>query len=141
MPLIQSTLVIAAVCFRDSAGRILTVRKRGTEKFMLPGGKLEPTESAREAAVREVGEEIGFDLDPKDLVLLGQWLTPAANEADTMISSTVFLTRLPDAAPRAEAEIAELAWLSPASAIGRDDLAPLLRDYVIPALPPHTSPR
>ena len=30
---------------------MLTVRKNGTAKFMLPGGKLEPGESAAEAAV------------------------------------------------------------------------------------------
>ncbi|MDQ4110455.1 MAG: NUDIX domain-containing protein, partial [Actinomycetota bacterium] len=38
---------------------MLTVRKNGTTKFMLPGGKLEPGESAAEAAVREVAEELG----------------------------------------------------------------------------------
>lgn len=101
---------------------------------MLPGGKLESGESARSAAVREVGEEIGFNLRPKDLTLLGEWLSPAANEAETMIRSTVYVAALPDVTPRAAAEIAELAWLDPAAISERTDLAPLLRDYVIPAL-------
>ena len=129
-----ATLIIAAVCFRDDEGRILTVRKRGTVKFMLPGGKLEPGEGARAAAVREVGEEVGFSLTDADLVPLGHWLTPAANEANTQIDSAVFTADLPRVAPVIAGEIAELAWLDPATAPGRTDLAPLLRDYVIPAL-------
>ena len=44
-------IVVAAVALvRD--GHVLTVRKRGTERFMLVGGKLEPGESARDAALR-----------------------------------------------------------------------------------------
>ena len=53
------TFVVAAVAFvRD--GHVLTVRKRGTTRFMLPGGKLEPGESAYAAAVREIREEVGL---------------------------------------------------------------------------------
>ncbi len=130
-----TTLIIAAVCFQDDDGRVLTVRKRGTEKFMLPGGKLDVGETPLAAAVREVREEIGFELRSTDLRLLGEWLSPAANEANTQIRSTVYVANLPDDAPEARAEIAELVWLDPHMASARQDLAPLLRDYVIPALP------
>ena len=47
---------VAAVVFRDAEGRVLTVRKRGTQKFMLVGGKLKPGETAEQAAEREVAE-------------------------------------------------------------------------------------
>ncbi|WP_408626054.1 NUDIX domain-containing protein, partial [Burkholderia cenocepacia] len=51
----MSVITVSAVCFsRD--GRILTVRKRGTSMFMLPGGKPEGDESAAECAAREVHE-------------------------------------------------------------------------------------
>ena len=128
-------LTIAAVCFRDPDGRILTVRKRGTSKFMLVGGKLEPGETPDVAAVREVAEEVGLVLSVDDLELLGTFDADAANEADTRLDSTVYLAPLPDgAAPVAAAEIAELAWVDPAGAAGREDLAPLLRDHVVPLL-------
>lgn len=130
-----TVLTIAAVCFRDPAGHILTVRKRGTSKFMLVGGKLEPGESASAAAVREVREEVGLVLSVDDLELLDTFDSDAANETDTRIDSTVYLAPLPaDALPVAAAEIAELAWLDPATAPGREDLAPLLRDHVVPRL-------
>ncbi|MCX8528251.1 MAG: NUDIX domain-containing protein, partial [Candidatus Nanopelagicales bacterium] len=55
--------VVAAVVIRDDAGRVLVVRKRGTSRFMLPGGKIEANETAAQAAIRELHEEVGADLD------------------------------------------------------------------------------
>ena len=45
---------------RGPGGALLTVRKRGTSRFMLPGGKLEPGETPVACAVREAAEEIGL---------------------------------------------------------------------------------
>jgi DNA polymerase-3 subunit epsilon len=56
-------LRVAAAIVMDPAGRTLLVRKRGTSKFMQPGGKIEESESAIEALARELQEEIGIDLD------------------------------------------------------------------------------
>jgi len=50
---------------RDDAGRLLLVR-RGREPgrglWSLPGGRVEPGETAAEAVVREVREETGLDV-------------------------------------------------------------------------------
>ncbi len=60
-PMTARTIVVAAVAFvRD--GQVLTVRKRGTTRFMLVGGKPEPGESTYDAAVRETREEVGLDV-------------------------------------------------------------------------------
>ena len=129
-------LVITAVCLRDDDGALLTVRKRGTGSFMLVGGKLDPGETPREAAVRETAEEVGLRVRPEQLTLLGEFVAPAANEAATWVRCTVFTAPLTgDPAPLAEIE--ELRW-QPLEDGGRSvlpgDLAPLLRDHVIPAL-------
>ena len=80
-------IVVAAVALvRD--GHVLTVRKRGTERFMLVGGKLEPGESAREAALRETYEEVGLGIE--SATLLGEFLSEAANEPGHSLHSTVF---------------------------------------------------
>ncbi|WP_144673113.1 NUDIX domain-containing protein [Arthrobacter sp. U41] len=125
-------IVVSAVCVFDEAGRLLTVRKRGTEKFMHPGGKPEAGETAAQAAARELAEEVGIVLAAEELVPLGIWLADAANEAATQIRATVFT------APGAwhahpSAEIAEIRWLDLAGELP-DDLAPLLTDHVLPAL-------
>src|SRR5699024_12503413 len=71
---------VSAVVFRDAQGQVLTVRKRGTEKFMFPGGKPELGESALDTAIREVKEEIGIGVEPKQLTQIGVYEAPAANE-------------------------------------------------------------
>ena len=123
-------LVVAAVAFvRD--GQVLTVRKRGTRRFMLVGGKLEPGEPALDAAVREAREEVGLQVG--DLALLGRYRAAAANEPGHDVVSTVFTATLPGT-PVAAAEIAELRWMSITDDHDHDDLAPLLEHHVLPAL-------
>nr|WP_306438949.1 NUDIX domain-containing protein [Kocuria sediminis] len=121
---------------RDDDGALLTVRKRGTDRFMLVGGKLDPGETPAEAAVRETAEEVGLALRPEQLRLLGEFEAPAANEAATWVRCTVFTAPL-TGRPEPRAEIEELRWqpLDDVSfAALPADLAPLLREHVIPAL-------
>ncbi|WP_285249094.1 NUDIX domain-containing protein [Pseudarthrobacter sp. efr-133-R2A-89] len=132
----KDRIVVSAVCVFDDAGRLLTVRKRGTDMFMHPGGKPEPGETAVEAAARELAEEVGIVVRPEDLELMGVWVADAANEAATDIEATVFLAPGTWQANPA-AEIAEIRWLDYA---GTDcaslpaDLAPLLTDHILPVL-------
>lgn len=127
-------LVVAAICIHDRSGRLLTVRKRGTDRFMLPGGKLEPGETPDEAVVREAQEEVGISIDPPALVLLGHWRAPAANEPDTDIDSTVYTVDIRDPQPRIAREIEEFRWLEQGNVAAYDDLAPMLSLHVLPAL-------
>ena len=125
-------IVVSAVCVFDGAGRLLTVRKRGTDKFMHPGGKPEAGETAAETASRELAEEVGIVLAPEKLELLGIWLADAANEDATLIEATVFLAPGTWSA-RPSAEIAEIRWLDLGAELP-EDLAPLLTAHVLPAL-------
>jgi 8-oxo-dGTP diphosphatase len=133
----KNRIVVSAVCVFDNAGRLLTVRKRGTSMFMHPGGKPEAGESAVHAAARELAEEVGIVLDPGELQLMGVWIADAANEAATDIEATVFMAPGTwEAHP--SAEIAEIRWLDlPALDGGAElpaDLAPLLTDHILPVL-------
>lgn len=128
----EKLIRVSAVVLRDASGRVLTVRKRGTSRFMLPGGKPEVGETAAETALRETHEELGVVLDPARLEPLGVFHSAAANEPDHRLESTVF-THPPVEIAGPAAEIAELRWLDPAAELP-DDLAPMLRDNVLPAL-------
>jgi 8-oxo-dGTP pyrophosphatase MutT (NUDIX family) len=133
----KDRIVVSAVCVFDNAGRLLTVRKRGTGMFMHPGGKPEAGETAVQAAARELAEEVGIILDPRELQLMGVWIADAANEAATDIEATVFMAPGTwEAHP--SAEIAEIRWLDLAAlARGPElpaDLAPLLTDHILPEL-------
>ncbi|MDI2034851.1 NUDIX hydrolase [Paenarthrobacter nitroguajacolicus] len=128
----MNVIVVSAVCVYNQAGQLLTVRKRGTEKFMHPGGKPEAGESAAEAASRELLEEVGIEVSPEDLELLGVWHAVAANEDQTTIEATVF-TAPGTWEAQPSAEIAEIRWLDLDAPLP-GDLAPLLTDHVLPAL-------
>ncbi len=128
----EKLIRVSAVVVRDEGGRVLTVRKRGTGRFMLPGGKPEAGESAARTALREFEEELGIALDPALLRPLGRFRSAAANEAGFELESTVFThPPVPVAGPAAEIE--ELRWLDPAVPLPAD-LAPMLEHHVLPAL-------
>lgn len=63
-----------AVCVIVSNGEdILAVTRRGQPtEFVLPGGKVDDGESTVDAAVREVLEETGVQLEPKHLIVIGE---------------------------------------------------------------------
>lgn len=132
----KNVLKVSAVCVYDPAGKLLTVRKSGTTKFMHPGGKPELGESAAEAGSRELAEEVGIDVAAADLVVMGVWTGTAANESNTDIEATVFTApgRWDASNVHPAAEIAELRWMEVARGADFDDLAPLLTDYVLPLL-------
>ena len=130
--MIEPLIHVSAVIFRDVNDKVLTVRKRGTEKFMFPGGKPELGESVLDTAIREVKEEIGIGLEAKQLTQIGVFEAPAANEAKHTVVATVFTYDGDTIEPQMAAEIAELSWVSP----DQPDvvLAPLLADFVFPAI-------
>ncbi|WP_338422164.1 NUDIX domain-containing protein [Novosphingobium decolorationis] len=68
-------LVVVAVALVDAQGQVLMQqRPEGTMHAGLwefPGGKVDPGESAEEAAVREMHEELAVRLDPASLVSVG----------------------------------------------------------------------
>lgn len=131
-----TTLVTAAYCIVDGA-RLLTVRKAGSSRFQLPGGKIDPGETPRQAALREAREEVGVDLSGEPHAPLGRFHEVAANEPGAFVDATVFVATLPAGArPAPLAEIAEQRWLLIDDDLP-DDLAPLLAKHVVPALRAH----
>lgn len=120
---------VAAVVLRDAHGRVLVVRKHGTEAFMLPGGKIEPGEPSWRTAVREIAEEVRLKLTREHLRFLGAFRSDAANEPGHYVQADVFECTHPVAGATPDAEIAELRWLDLAEP-WPVPVAPLLVDLV-----------
>lgn len=130
---------VAAVVLRDAEGKVLTVRKCGTSRFMLPGGKPEPGEEPRQTALREVQEETGLAILPDALAALGRFTAPAANEPDHQVISDAFVAEDLDQSLlldelRPAAEIEEIRWPTLDDLLTATDVAPLLSEQIIPAL-------
>lgn len=121
--------VVGAV-IRDAAGRLLTVRKRRTQRFMLPGGKREPGEDDLAALRRELAEEIGVTL--VSAKLLGRFEAPAANEPGATVRSAAYIVEITGKI-EIQAEIEEMLWIDP-GALPDVAIAPLLLEQILPAL-------
>ncbi|MFC5146166.1 (deoxy)nucleoside triphosphate pyrophosphohydrolase [Streptomyces aureoversilis] len=67
-------VVVGAALF--DGGRLLAARRSAPPelagRWELPGGKLEPGESAEQALVRELREELGVEAEPLERVA-GEW--------------------------------------------------------------------
>lgn len=127
---IPALIHIAAALLIGPDGRTLLVRKRGTEAFMQPGGKIEAHEQPVNALARELEEELGLVIDPVQATFLGQFSAPAANEPGFIVKAEIFLLNI-DAQVTPAAEIEEVVWIDPAT----DStlvLAPLTRDLILP---------
>ena len=65
----------AAALFTNPAGQVLLVSPNYRDHWLLPGGILEHGEAPHEGCRREVAEEIGLDIEPGPLLVLG-WAAP-----------------------------------------------------------------
>ena len=121
---------IAAALLLGPDGQTLLVRKRGTQAFMQPGGKIDPGEQPVEALARELHEELGLEIEPSDAVYLGHFSAPAVNEPGWVVEAELYQVTV-DEPVNPAAEIEEVRWIDPA---GDGDLvlAPLTRDLILP---------
>lgn len=129
----MNTIRIAAAVILNKQHDLLVVRKRGSSYYMLPGGKIENKETHSEALVREIKEELGFQLLENDFDYLGSHQTKAANEADSMVEGNIFLLKhrlAIDSIPH-HAEIEEALWMRK-NTWQSYKLAHLLHEFVIP---------
>ncbi|MEU8640000.1 NUDIX domain-containing protein [Amycolatopsis sp. NPDC048633] len=69
-PLDATIRCVGGIAF-DAHGRLLLIRRAndpGSGQWSLPGGRVEPGETDKEAVVRELAEETGLDVIPGTLV-------------------------------------------------------------------------
>ena len=140
---------VCAVAIRDERGYVLTVRKKSSDGFMMPGGKPELGEIPVQTACREVSEEIGLTPDPARMHYLGTLEAAALNESGFTVRAETFeyaptdeqYEQLATLVP--QAEIAELRWVDPAMARPSDIAAQasLNTEQIFPLLAATPVPR
>ncbi|MEU1589508.1 NUDIX domain-containing protein [Micromonospora sp. NPDC005710] len=114
------TWAVAAVV-TDDTGRVLLCRQgRGARRYALPGGRLRPTESPVQAALRDIRAETGWDIELIDLVgvyhLTGPTGVTAAGRAGPLpdVLVHVFRARAADNSPTGDPlPGCRLSWHSP----------------------------
>ncbi|MGH1524908.1 NUDIX hydrolase [Leifsonia sp. L25] len=96
--------------------RVLMVTSRGRDVYYMPGGKIDPGETAAEAAAREAEEEVALVLDADGLTELFEVRTQAHGEPDgRQVHMTVFGAETA-AEPVASGEVDAVHWVTTADA-------------------------
>jgi len=72
---LPTVVAAAAALFTNQAGRVLLVKPNYRDHWSLAGGILEPGEPPHVGCRREVSEEIGLDIEPGPLLVIG-WMAP-----------------------------------------------------------------
>ena len=128
-PKANSIVPAVSVVVPDDQGSILLIRRTDNNYWSIPGGGMEPGESVRQAASREVMEETGINCEVTGLV--GIYSNPghvaAYDDGEVRQEFSICLTaRILGGAPRTSSESSEVRFV-PAADITRYDIHPSIR--------------
>lgn len=92
--------------------KVLVSRSFGKEYFVHPGGKIEPGETPKQAAIRELKEEFQINVKEGDLDPFDKNSAPAANSPQVTVHMDVFMVKKWHGNIVPDNEIEEIRWLS-----------------------------
>ncbi len=92
--------------------KVLGARSKGKEAYYLPGGKRETGESDQQALVREIREELTVALVPETIEFVGKFAAQAHSKPEGVMVEMTCYSGDYEGTLRADAEIAELVWLT-----------------------------
>lgn len=125
-------IIIASALIQNKQGELLVVRKRNSEFYMLPGGKVQNNETLIQALIRELKEELNMDFCEHDFSFLGQHESIAVNEKNTIVQGNIFrLNTSIDKLPDAFAELQEVLTINKNN-YQDYQLANLLKEFALP---------
>ncbi|ELY4156018.1 NUDIX domain-containing protein [Cronobacter turicensis] len=127
----SQNICIASAIITDEYGRCQLVRKRGTTHFIQPGGKMEPDEITVVALMRELQEELNFNLTGQDFSYVGRFTDKAINEPGRVVIAEIYHSVLTASDIQPAAEIEEVIWY-PTDGSESLLLAPLTENHLMP---------
>ncbi len=100
----------SGIIIRDR--KVLVSRSVGKDFFIHLGGRIEVGETAKQALIRELKEEIRIDVNENDLELFDRSSAPAANSPEVDVHMEVFLVKQWQGEITPDNEIEEILWLT-----------------------------
>ncbi len=132
----EKIVLVAAAALIDAQGRVLLARRPEGKKMAglweFPGGKMEPGETPEAALARELHEELGIAVNPRDFA---PFMFASHAYEHFHLLMPLFLCRHWRGEPRAR-EGQKLAWVAPADLVeypmppADRPLIPMLRDFL-----------
>jgi ADP-ribose pyrophosphatase YjhB (NUDIX family) len=139
----NSVVPSANVVVVNDDGTILLIRRTDNGNLALPGGGMDLGESITQAAVREVREETGLDVELTGLV--GIYTNPrhvieyTSDGEVRQEFSIVFTARPTGGSPRISSESSDVVWSNPAE-VARMQMHPSMRQRIEHYLAGRTAP-
>lgn len=106
----QTIYNTAGIIIQD--GKLLFTRASDTELFLPPGGKIEKGETAKQALVRELKEELSVDVDELDLEFFGEFTAESVKHPGKTTNMQVFIVKNWQGTIMRDSEIEEIRWLT-----------------------------
>ncbi len=110
-------------------GRILVVQQSYRSNLSWPGGGIHRNEAPRDAAQRELAEELGLMVSPDDLVFARNMVVDWDHRCDHVHIFELHLGAEP-VIRIDNREIVVARFVDPLVLLGMDDLPPFIRDYL-----------
>ncbi|MFI9176143.1 NUDIX domain-containing protein [Streptomyces lincolnensis] len=113
------TETIETVCFTADVvcirgGNVLLIKRSWPPhqgRLALPGGHVDPGETSRAAAVRELMEETSVRVTPEDLALVGVYDRPDRDPRGRYVTVAYLVTVPDDTTARAGDDAASVCWV------------------------------
>lgn len=106
----QDIYKAAGIIIQDR--KLLFTRAKDMNFFIDPGGKIEEDETAEQALVRELKEELSIDVAESDLEFFGEFVAEAANHKGKTVNMKAFIVKKWQGTIVPDSEIEELCWLT-----------------------------
>jgi len=113
-------------------GKILLVRNMGTEKFLMPGGRVESDETDIQTLKREIMEELSVELHENTIKFIGIYEDVAANDPDSIVQIKLYTGEIMGQI-KINNEIEEMRWFNP----NIDDhsiLSVIIKNKILPSI-------
>jgi 8-oxo-dGTP diphosphatase len=107
---------------------VLACQRKRTVRYPLkwefPGGKIEPGETAREAVIRELREELDIEAVPDDILLTHEWVYgngSSGSAGEGRYRVTYFIVRTFSGTPT-NITFEDIRWVAPSALLAMDIL-------------------
>lgn len=107
----NNTVIVKSGLLLIKERNLLVARSNGKNRFYIPGGKIEKSETFKEALSREIQEELSVSVIESSILEYGVFTTEADGKKNTNVSLHTYFAEV-TGTPQPSSEIEEIKWIN-----------------------------